>query len=436
MQENAQTAGALERRIDLSIATSDIRSEVANRLNRLARTVKMPGFRPGKVPMKMVASAYGAQVETEVLQDRVGKAFQDEVTARQMRVAGSPRLEAQPAAGEGEDRLRFSAVFEIYPEVKVADLSVVAVSRAACTVGDAEIDKTLEIMRKQRATYEPTSEPAVHGDRLTIDFTGKLDGVAFDGGSASDFAFELGAGRMLPDFETGLTGRRAGETVEFPVNFPADYHAANLAGKQAMFSASVKEVQHPRLPEIDAEFARTLGVADGDLAKMRAEVRSNLEREVRGRLRARAKDAVMKALEPLAAFELPRALIEAEQQQLAEMARRDLVSRGIDAKEAPLPLEAFEPQARRRVKLGLLVAEIVRNEKLAARQDQVRRRIEEMAQSYEKPAEVIQWYLGNRERLADIEAMVVEDNVVDWVLTRAQVSEVAVGFDDLMGNAA
>jgi len=429
--QNVETLGALERRIDISVPAADINKEVTARLNKLARTVRMPGFRPGKVPMKMVASSYGAQVQAEVLNDKVGAAFSSAIKDSNLRVAGTPQLTPKDGGGE---QLAFSATFEIYPEIKVGDLSAAEVKRAVCPVGDAEIDKTIDIMRRQRASFEEVDRAAADDDRLTIDFKGMIDGTAFEGGSRTDFVFTLGQGRMLPDFEAALRGTASGASKAFPVAFPADYRATDLAGKTAQFEVAVKKVEQPLLPPIDAAFARSLGIADGDIAKMRTEVKANLEREVSTRLTARTKDSVMAALLGAAQFELPKALVQEDQQRLAEMARSDLVSRGVHAKEAPVPAEVFAPQAERRVRLGLLIGELVRSENLQARQDQIRKAIEAIAQSYEKPAEVIQWYLGNRERLAEVESMTLENNVVEWVLQRARVSDVAVSFDELMGH--
>jgi len=433
MQSDIQTLGALERRIDLTVPSAEIEKEVSTRLSKLARTVRMPGFRQGKVPLKMVAATYGAQVQAEVLNDKVGAAFNDAVTGSKLRVAGSPRLEPRDA-GESKD-LAFSATFEVYPEITLGDLAGVEVQRASCTVGEAEVDSTIEIMRKQRATYEPVQRPAGDGDRVTVDFAGSVDGTRFDGGSGSDFPFVLGQGRMLPEFEAAMRGMAAGEAKTFPLTFPADYRATELAGKLASFDVMVKKIEQPILPAVDADFARALGVADGDMARMRSEIRSNLEREVKGRLKSRTKDSALSALLSSTRFEVPKSLVEADTERLMEMARNDLVARGIAAKEAPLPPEMFAPQAERRVRLGLLLAELVRTEKLNAQQQQIRKAIEEIAQSYERPAEVIQWYLGNRERLSEIEAAVMEDNVVEWVLSHAKTVDTPVQFDELMGNA-
>ncbi|MFZ5541760.1 MAG: trigger factor [Pseudomonadota bacterium] len=432
MQQNIETLGALERRVDLHVPAAEIEKEVSARLNRLSRTVRMPGFRPGKVPLKMVAASYGAQVQAEVLNDKIGEAFGALVSTSKLRVAGMPRVEPKPGA-EGGD-VAFSATFEVYPDIRIGDLSAVEVQRAVCPVGDAEIDETIEIMRRQRATYHAVERGASDGDRVTVDYRGSLDGTPFEGGTASHFPFTLGEGRMLPEFEAAVRGMKAGESKTFALTFPADYRAQELAGRTAQFDVTVRKVEEPKLPQVDAEFAKALGVADGDLARMRDEIRANLEREVGMRLKNRTRESVLNALLASTSFEVPKALVQEEQRRLAEMARADLAARGVQMKDAPIPVELFAAQAERRVRLGLLLAELVRSQSLQARQDQIRKAIEDIAQSYEKPAEVIQWYLGNRERLAEIEGAVVEDNVVQWVLQRAKVVDTPVAFNELMGR--
>ncbi|MCS6944425.1 MAG: trigger factor [Sutterellaceae bacterium] len=434
MSQSIETLGALQRRIRLSVSAAELQREVQARLVRLARTLKMPGFRPGKVPLKMVAASYGAQVHSEVLTDKLGSAFHAAVAASGLRVAGAPRLE--PIEGSNGDDLSFTATFEVLPEIKLGDVSALRIERPVCAVGDAEVEKTIEIMRRQRATFEGVERAAADGDRVTVDFVGAIDGAPFAGGSGTDVQFTLGQGRMPPEFETAVRGMRAGEKTRFELTFPSDYPRSELAGKQASFEVTVKRVEQIQLPTLDADFARALGVTDGDIDKLRAEVRVNLEREVAARLRERTRDAVMQALLSVADFEVPTSLVAAEQQRLAEMARVDLAARGVRPQgQASLSPQLFAEQAQRRVRLGLLLAEIVQAQKLQARPEQVRRTIEQIAQSYEKPAEVIQWYLGQRERLAEVENAVTENNVIDWVLKNAQTVERAVPFDELMQPA-
>jgi trigger factor len=303
-----------------------------------------------------------------------------------------------------------------------------------CEVGEAEVAKTLDILRKQRSEWDEVQRVAADGDRVTIDFAGTLDGVAFQGGSATDFPFVLGEGRMLPDFETGVRGAAPGDKKTFPVAFPDEYQAKELAGKTAQFEVTVKKIEAPRLPELTEDFARQLGVPDGDLAKLRSDVRTNLEREVAQRLRNRNKASIMDTLPTLAQIELPKALVQAESQALADRAREDFKQRGMDVKDLPIPPEAFTETAEKRVRLGLIVGEIVKVHGLQAKPDQLRARIEEFAQSYENPGEVIRWYFSDRDRLAEVEAVVVEQNVVDWTLSKAQVTDKALAFDELMAN--
>jgi trigger factor len=432
MQPEIEALGALERRVDLSVSAPDLEREVMTRLGKIARDASMPGFRKGKVPLKMIAASYGPQVHAEVLNAKLSAALDAAVASSKLRIAGPPRVE--PKEGSAGSELAFSATFEVMPEVKIGDLSSAEVQRAACPVGEAEVERTLEIMRRQRATHRARDGGAQDGDRIVADFEGKIEGVPFPGGKAEEFAFVLGQGRMLPDFEAALRGARAGETKTFPVAFPADYQGRDVAGKTAEFEVLVRAVEEVVPAPLDEQFARGLGVTDGNLERMRTEVKANLEREVAGRLKARTKDGVMNALLGAAQFDVPRGLVAREQEELA----RSLRSRGgAVADDSPVPaalLEAVAPQAERRVRLGLLVAELVRSEKLQARQDQVRKAIEEMAQSYERPAEVIQWYLGNRERLAEVESLATEDNVVAWVLAHARVVETPVPFDELMGH--
>lgn len=431
MATQLETTGALERKLAMAVPVAEINRQVVERLRKLSRNVKMPGFRPGKVPMKMIEQSYGPQVHAEVLGDAVSKAFSDAVDEHKLRVAGQPRIESREGAAEHE--LGFTATFEVYPEVALGDPATLELERVSCQVGDAEVDKTVEILRKQRVTWAAADRAAQDGDRVTIDFVGTLDGVAFEGGSATEFPFVLGEGRMLPDFEAGVRGAGTGEKKTFPVAFPAEYGSVELAGKTAQFEVTIRKVEAPQLPQVDDAFARQLGVPDGDLARMRADIRANLEREVGQRVRSRNKAAVMEALTRLAAFELPKALVEAESKALGERAMEDLRQRGIDPKNMPpIPPDTFREQAERRVRLGLIVAEIVREHGLQAKPDQIRKQIEEFAQAYENPGEVVRHYFSDRNRLAEVEAIVVEQNVVDWALSKARVTDRALPFDELM----
>jgi trigger factor len=431
MASQLETTGSLERRLTLSVPRADITRKVQERYRSLARTVRMPGFRPGKVPLKMIEQSYGPQVTAEILGDAVSKAFSDAVDEHKLRVAGQPAIEPKESV---DDASAFTATFEVYPEVDLGEPAGLEVERFACEVGDAEVDKTIDVLRKQRTRWNEVQRAGQPGDRVTIDFVGKIDDVAFEGGSATDFAMVLGEGRMLPDFETGVTGKAVGESGTFDVAFPEDYNAKELAGKTARFEVTVKKVEEPELPVLDSEFASQMGVKDGDLERFKRDVRANLEREVSQRLKARTKSSVMDKIAGLASIDLPKTLVDQESQALAERMREDLKGRGVDMKDLPVPPDAFKEQAERRVRLGLLVAEIVKKHGLQAKPDQIRKQIEEFAQTYENPAEVIRWYFSDKNRLAEVEALVVEQNVVDWVLQHGQVSDKTLTFDELMAG--
>ncbi|HEY8606547.1 MAG TPA: trigger factor [Noviherbaspirillum sp.] len=445
MATAVETLEKLERRMTITVPLADVKDEVEKRLKIRARTAKAPGFRPGKVPMKMVAQQYGYQVETEVLNDKVGRAFSEAASENNLRVAGFPKIE--PKTGTGEGVVAFDATFEVYPEVKIGDLSGVEVEKTTSDVTDAEIDKTIDILRKQRVHYHVKGEQGAHGDggadvsaqngdRVTVDFVGKIDGVEFQGGKAEDFPFVLGEGRMLAEFETAAIGLKVGETRTFPLSFPEDYHGKDVAGKTAEFTITMKKVEWAHMPEVDAEFAKSLGIVDGDLQKMRDDIKANLEREVKGRVKSKTKDSVMDALIKVSELDVPNALIEQDVDRLVEMARQDMAQRGMNVKDMPFPRELFTAQAERRVRLGLILAEIVKANKLEATPDQVKAQVEEFAQSYEDPQQVLKFYYSDRRRLAEVEALVLEENVVNYVLGKAKVTEKAVAFDELMGNNA
>ncbi len=313
----------------------------------------------------------------------------------------------EPKQGGDNASLEFTATFEIYPEVALGDLSQATIERPVLEVTDAEVDKTLEVLRKQRVKFEPAERAAQTGDRVTIDFVGRIEGAEFPGGKGEDFAVVLGEGRMLADFEAGVAGMQAGESRKVPVKFPDDYHGTDVAGKTAEFEIAVKKVEAARLPEVDAEFARTLGIADGDLARMRAEVRQNVEREVKKRLGADLKNRAMQALLDTTRPELPRALIDMEIQRLVQGARADLESRGMKMENMPIDPQIFEEQAKRRVALGLIVGEAVKRNDLGAKPEQVRALVEEQAQSYEQPTEVVRWFYSQPERLAEFEGVLM-----------------------------
>ncbi len=434
METTTENSSSLQRTLNLAVSLASMEAEVGNRLKRLARTVKMDGFRPGKVPMKIVEQQYSGQVRQEVLGEAVQKNFSEAVNAQKLKVAGYPRIEARPAEGESKD-LQFAATFEVYPDVVVGDISGVTIDRPKVVVGDAEVDKTIEILRKQRVTYAPAERLAATGDQVEIDYRGTLNGEEFQGGQAHGYKLVLGEGQTLKEFEGAILGMKAGESKSFELTFPEDYHAKELAGKTVTFAVTLNQVAEPKLPEVDADFAKSLGVSDGGLETMRSEIKANLEREVKKRIDGRVKERVMQALLDATAFEQPRSLVEMEIDHLRQQAGEDLRARGLTASgDISLPANLFEDQARRRVSLGLIMAELVNAHQLQAKPEQVRELVNELAQSYEQPEQVLAWYYAEPNRLATVESLVIEDNVVKWVLERAKVVEVASAFDELMGN--
>ena len=435
MAVNVEQLGALERRVSMSVPVQEVDRQVDDRLKKLARNIKMPGFRPGRVPMKMVVQQYGPQVRSEVIGDAVQKTFSDAVKEAKLKVAGHPRIEKMDGAADAA-LFEFSATFEVYPEVKIGDVSAQVIERPQLAVDDAAIDRTIGILRKQRVSYVAAARESRDGDRMTVDFEGRIGGEPFPGGKAAGHAFVLGEKRMLPEFESNTLGLKAGEARSFEITFPGDYHGKDVAGKTATFAVEVKRVEEPRLPELDAEFAKQLGVADGDLAKMRAEVRANVEREVKKRVEARLKAQALQVLLDCAPLELPKALVQMETKQLVDQAVAELQAKGLKIEKLPFDPQAFESSAKRRVALGLIIGELARSEKLQPRPAEVRALIEAESQSYEHPAEVVKWFYMQPQRLSEMEGLALESNVVSWVLAKAKVEDITVAFDDLMGGTA
>ena len=436
MAVTVETLEKLERKITLTLPTSVIQNEVNTRLKRLARQVKVDGFRPGKVPMNIVAQRYGYSVHYEVMNDKVGEAFNVAANEAQLRVAGQPRISEKEQASETE--MSFDAIFEVYPEVKLKDLAQVEVERVTSEVTEAAIDKTVDILRKQRRSFAQRSleSAATEGDRVTVDFLGKIDGEPFDGGRAEDFQFIIGEGQMLKEFEDAARGMKSGESKTFPLKFPDDYQGRDVAGKTADFMVTLKKLEAAHLPELTEELCKSLGVADATVTGLRTDIRNNLEREVKFRLLGSNKQAALDALVAQAELDLPQSIVQSELDRMTEGAREELKQRGIkDADKAPIPEDVFRPQAERRVRMGLVVSEVVRMHNLQATPDQIKAHVEDLAASYEKPSEVARWYYSDNRRMAEVEAIVIENNVTNYVMSLVKVKDKNISFDELMGQA-
>lgn len=430
---SVETVSALERRLNASIPQQDIRGEVAARLKKIGRTAKIAGFRPGKIPAKILEQHYGAQAQQEAVGEALQRSFDAAVQTNSLRVAGYPQFEVK-TNDLSADPIEYSATFEVYPDVVMGDLSGEALERVSCELTQADVDSTIMTLRKQRAIFEPTDRAAQSGDQVRIDFTGRLDGEIFQGGEAKDYPFVLGAGRMLPEFEAAVTGMKAGETKSFDMTFPADYHGKDVAGKQVTFTIVLHKVEAPRLPEVDAAFAEAVGIEGGDVSKLESEVRTNLEREVTRRLKLRNKEAAVEALLKVAGFDVPRSLVEWEARNLMQQTAQDMESRGMKMQDVALPPELFIERAERRIKLGLVFADLAQKCDLKAKPEQVRVLVEDYAQSFDDPEDVARWFYANPAQLQEIENLVLEENIVSWTMGQAKTVDKAILFNELMGN--
>jgi len=430
---SVETVSALERRLNASIPQQAIRGQVLDRLKNIGRTVKIAGFRPGKVPTKIVEQYYGAQAWQDALNDALQRSFSEASQLNNLKVAGSPQFEVK-TKDQNAEQIEYSATFEVYPEVVIGDLSGVSIERLVYELTQADVDSTIATLRKQRTTFEKADRAAQVEDRVVIDFIGKLDGEVFQGGEAKDVPVVLGAGNMLADFEAAIGGMKAGETKSFDMTFPVDYHGKDVAGKQVNFTVTVHTVEAPHLPEMDAEFVKSVGIADGDVSKLEGEIRSSLTREVARRLGARNKDAAMEALLKVAVFEVPRVLLEWEMQALMEQTMKDMQSRGMNVKDMPFYPDLFKERAEKRVKLGLILSDLVQKHGLKAKPEQVKAMIEDYAQSFDEAEQVIRWYAAEPSRMMEVENLVLEENVVTWAMGQAKTINKQAVFNELMGN--
>lgn len=415
----------------VALAADQVESKVRERLQQIARTARIDGFRPGKAPAKVIERQFGPRVRNEVLGDLLRSSFSDALQSNQLRPVADPVFD--PVSADPGTGLSYTATFEVYPEITLVPVEQLSIKRPVCTIEAADVDRMLEVLRGQHATWTPVDRTATDGDQLTLDFKGRLDGADFERGSATDFELVLGAGRMIEGFEAGLQGSKAGETRTLSLKFPDDYGAADLAGKPVEFDVTVKQVAEKTLPALDDALFAKFGINEGGLDAFRKEVEDNMRRERDRALQRRYTAQVLEQLKLANEVELPKALVQNEAQRMAAEGRRNLMMRGIDADKMPLPgPEVFEPQAQERVKLGLLMAEIIKTAGVVAQPSKVRAAIEGMAAGYEQPEELVKWYYADPRRLQEIEATVLEEEAVGWIAARANVSEEAISFDDLM----
>lgn len=432
MQVSVEETGSLERRLNVAVPQERIEKEVQSRLQRLSRTAKVKGFRPGKVPMKVVAQQYGRQVRDEVVGEVIQSSYFEAIGQEKLQPAGMPSIEPK-VMEEGKD-LEYTATFEVMPKVELAEVAGAKLEKTVAEISDEELEKMLENLRQQRSSWKEVKRKAKKGDRLNIDFTGTIDGEAFDGNSGQNVPITLGSGRMIDGFEKGLTGAKAGEELTLDLQFPEEYPHKEVAGKPVQFQVKVNSVEAPELPELDEEFARSFGIGDGSLEALRQEVRQNMERELKQALAARNKQAAMDKLMELNQVEVPAALVDQEAEGLKRQMQQQMYTpqgkSGVD-----LDASMFREQAERRVTLGLVLSELIKSREIKVSEEQLRAKVEEIAATYEKPEEVVQWYYSDKKRLSEVESLALEDAVVDWVFAQGDVSEKQSSFDEVLGRA-
>lgn len=435
MQATVETISNLERRMTVAVPIKPIEEEVAQRLKRMAKTARLPGFRPGKVPMSLVEKNYGQQVRDEVFSSSMERSFSDAIAQNNLRVAGYPSIEQKPVADDAE-HFEYIATFEVFPEITLGDLSGVAIERPVLEVSEADVDRTIEVLRKQRVRYEPVKRMAKKGDQVSIVFRAEIDGQEVESTQGQAIELVLGEDGRIAEFDDNLVGGKAGATKKFDITYPEDNPNPHLAGKTVSYEVTFQGVAQPKLPEVDAEFARDLGVEDGDVAKMRAEIKESLEQEVAKRVRAMLKEQVFKALLGAATFDIPNALVAIEMNRLLQATRDNLQQRGVDLGQVSLEPAMFDEQAKRNVGLRLILGDLVSRNGLQATPEQVRAIVEEFSKSFEHPDEVVRWYYADPRRLDEPVGLATEENVVAWVMERAKVTDKSMSFDEVMGNKA
>lgn len=432
MQVSVEETGSLERRLNVAVPQERIEKEVQNRLQRLSRTAKVKGFRPGKVPMKVIAQQYGKQVRDEVVGEVIQSTYFEAVNQEKLQPAGMPTIEPK-VMEQGKD-LEYTATIEVMPKVELAEVAGAKLEKTVAEVTDEDLEKMMESLRQQRASWKEVKRKAKKGDRLNIDFKGTIDGEEFSGNTGNNVPVTIGSGRMIDGFEKGLTGAKAGEELTLDLQFPEDYAHKEVAGKPVQFKVKVNKVEAPELPEIDEEFAKSFGIGDGSLESLRQEVRQNMEREMKQAIAARNKQVAMDTLMELNKVEIPAALVNQEAESLKRQMMQQMYTpqgkSGVD-----LDASMFKEQAERRVSLGLLLSELIKAKDIKVGEEQLRAKVEEIASTYEKPEEVVNWYFADKKRLSEIETLALEDAVVDWVFAQGKVSEKKSSFDEVMGRA-
>jgi trigger factor len=431
MQVSVESISKLERRMQVQVPAERVSKEIDARLKNLSRTARLNGFRPGKAPIKVIRQQFGMQVHREVIGELLQSSFAEAVTENKLSPAGNPRIEPQ-SIDEGQD-LKYVATFEVFPEVSLQPFDTLDLERVTAEVTDSDIDAMIERLRKQQMKYAPVERAAAIGDKVTIDFLGKIDGAEFAGGKAEDIGIVLGEGRMLPELETGLIGASAGEHLDITVNFPADYRATEIAGKQAIFSTTVKKVEEPKLPELDDEFCAAFGVTEGGIPKLREDVAANMRRELEQNLRNRNKTAVMQKIYQANPIDVPNSLLESQIQDMQIEAMRRAGAK--DVSQAP-PREPLVEPARRRVALGLIFNDVIRRENLVLDPQRANARLDEMVGAYGDPVALKRAYQQNADAMRQVESLALEDQVVDWILAHAKVRETVSSFKELMNFEA
>ncbi len=433
MAASVETISSLERRMTVKVPLAPLEGQIRQRLSQISRTAKFSGFRPGKAPIGLVNQHYGDQVRDEVYSKAVETSFGDAVEENKLRVAGFPNIEHKPFA-EAATEFEYTATFEVFPEVKLGDLSKIKLEKPTLEVTDADVEKTLDVLVKQRVSYEPVKRAAKKDDRVNVSLTASIDGNVVESTGDKGIDLVLGEPNRMAAFDDELIGGKTGSSKTFEITYPADHNPAELAGKKVSYTVTFNSVSQPVLPKVDAEFAKSLGVDDGDVNKMRAEIKLSLEQEVEKRIKARVKEGVFQALVAAAEFEVPKALIGAEINRMMQMTAQNLQQRGMNPKDIQLEPGMFEEQAKRGTALRLILSEIVNTNSLQANADQVRAMVDTFANSYEKPEELVSWYYADVKRLDEPAALATEENVVNWVLEKAKVSAKKIKFDELMAG--